>query len=167
METVDCLILKSGCHCDRIKEEHVATNNDTCSKNNYEVPLLPAVRSIKTMKPRQMSMLPSMRNLKNWTSKRLFFCGKRGLPDEDYIPSEESDLEFNHNTPARKSPRFHAVKEHNEGGTTVLKKGGNDYNEKKKSDNGKTITKHNKYLDQKSDDGGEDSNPTKKVCRIN
>ncbi len=86
VETVDCSILKSEGHGNRIKEEHVTPNDDMCSENNDEVPSPPAACSIRTTKPRQMSTLPSMRNLKDWTNERLFLDGMRGLPDKDYIP---------------------------------------------------------------------------------
>ncbi len=82
------------------------------------------------MKQSKMSMLPSMKNLNDLTNKKLFFCGMRGPPDDDDVPSEESDLEFDHNTPTRKSPRLHAVK------------GGNE-NDKKMSENRTGLnTKH-------------------------
>ncbi len=73
-----------------------------------------------------------MRNLNDWTNKKHFFCEMRGPPDEDYIPSEESDFEFDHNTPTRKKPRFLDIKEQIEEGTTVLKKGGDDNDERRR-----------------------------------
>jgi hypothetical protein len=159
VESEDCLILKSEGNGNRIKEEdNITTKNETSDENNDEVPSPPAVCLIKTTKQSKMSTLPSMKNLMDWTNKKFFFCGMRGPPDNDYVPSEESDLEFDHNTPTRKSPRLHAIKEDCEGGTTVPNNGGNE-NDKKMSKNGKKETKHNMHLDVESKEVDVDSIP--------